>query len=341
MTKNKIGPFSDNPIMIGYDNRLFNFDNNLGHVFPEDKIIDQQKFISLNKKISALKNSKNKFLILNLGDSSTSGWNSDNVFKGCSNPQAALFSYKTYSDFLDDSGNDVINAGVPGYTTYQAKKYLEIILKRLAKNKIYVDYVTTYLGNNDCTFNSLEDKTRIDYKIASSKKILMRVAEKDFVDNYMDIIKITKSYGANLVILSPASNFKWQPGLRSEKYPKEFLTQINNVNHPEIKELFLQSKKDYQLRNYKQSLENDLLLPRIKQKYKFLLSNIASQNNIIFVDTQTFIKAKTDFIDYCHPNEKSNEKITTKLSSILKVKNKAYSKENVEQFLPADTYTLY
>lgn len=338
----KISPFPDNPIMIGYDNRLFSFDDALGYKFAKNQIIGESGFIGLNDKISELKKRKGRFLILNFGDSATSGWNSDKVYKGCPNPLAALFSYKTYSDLLKEKyGVDTINAGVPGYTTYQAKKYLGAILKKLSQNQIYVDYVTTYLGNNDCTFNGLEDKVRIDYKIDSESEIITRVSKDDYIENYNEIAKTVASYGANLIILLPASNYKWEPGLRSSYYPNERNEQLHKLTNQKVRALFEESNKAYQLGDYELALEKDLLLPRIKLDYKTSLKLFASEKGIIQIDSQNFVKSERDFVDYCHPNEQLNGRIAEAINSFLKSKNIGCPPNIFQENLPLDTYTLY
>ena len=336
----KIGPFSNNPIMIGYDNRLFDFDSELGYVFPNDKIDGSKGFVDFASKIAELKKRDRKYLVLNLGDSATSGWNSDKVYKGCPDPTAALFSYKTYSDILAEKFNvEIVNLGVPGYTTYQAKKQLAKILKILAQEKIYADYITIYLGNNDSTYNGLEDKARIDYKTVSYGEVLARVSEKDFRKNYDEILSIIAEYGATPVVLVPASNFKWQPGLRSKKYPEELERQRHEIGDGKIKRLFGEAETAYQSSDYETALEKDLLLPRIKKSYKSALSSLPK--NILSIDTQNLVQTENDFVDYCHPGESVNERIAEAISRMLTKKNTTYAGKIVEQDLPADTYTLY
>ncbi len=336
----KIGPFSDNPVMIGYDNRLFDFDSELGYVFPNGQIVGKKSFVDFTNKIGELKKRGGEFLVLNLGDSATSGWHSDKVYKGCPDPTAALFSYKTYSDILEEKFDvDVINAGVPGYTTYQAKKQLTKILKLLAQESIYVDYITIYLGNNDCTYNGLEDTRRIDFKVGVRGKVLARVAEKDFRQNYDEILRVVGDYGATPIILIPGSHFKWQPGLRSKQYPDELEQQRQEIGDSTIKQLFNEAEVAYESGDYELALEKDLLLPRIKKFYKSALLSLSQ--NILSIDTQSLVQGENDFIDYCHPGERMSEKIAGAISRLLIKKNTAYAEKLVEQDLPADTYTLY
>lgn len=326
--------------MVGYDNRLFDFDPELGYIFPNSQIVGKTGFVNFADKIVELKKRGGKYLVLNLGDSATSGWNSDKVYKGCPDPTAALFSYKTYSDILAEKfGADVINAGVPGYTTYQAKKQLAKILKNLAQENIFVDYITIYLGNNDCTYNGLEDKARIDYKAASGEEILARISEKDFRQNYDEILNIIAEYGAIPIVLIPASNYKWRPGLRSKKYPDELEQQRQEIGDEKIKRLFGEAETAYQSGDYELALEKDVLLPRIKKSYKSVLSSLPQ--NILSVDTQNLVQDENDFVDYCHPGESMNERIAEAISRMLTKKNTAHAGKIIDQDLPADTYTLY
>lgn len=326
--------------MVGYDNRLFDFDPELGYIFPNDQIVGETGFVNFADKIVELKKRGGKYLVLNLGDSATSGWNSDKVYKGCPDPTTALFSYKTYSDILAAKlGVDVINAGVPGYTTYQAKKQLAKILKNLAQENVFVDYITIYLGNNDCTYNGLEDKARIDYKAASGEEILARVSEKDFRQNYAEILNIIAEYGATPIVLIPASNYKWRPGLRSKKYPDELERQRQEIGDEKIKRLFGEAETAYQSGDYELALEKDVLLPRIKKSYKSVLTSFPQ--NILSVDTQNLVQDENDFVDYCHPGESMNERIAEAISRMLTKKNTAHAGKIIEQDLPADTYTLY
>ena len=92
--------FSHNPIMIGYDARVFKGHNELGFSFPKSRLVGQAGFLELREVIRQIKINSGYPVILNIGDSSTSGWNSERVYKDCSNPHAAFFTHKTYSDLL-------------------------------------------------------------------------------------------------------------------------------------------------------------------------------------------------------------------------------------------------
>lgn len=324
--------------MLGYDTRLFAFDPELGYVFPKTHLVSRLGFTPLATTIHTLTRRIGPFLILNLGDSSTSGWNSDKVYSGCHDPTAALFTYPTYSDFLALKYKvDVINAGVPGYTTYQAHKYLSRLLKLLAQNKIYVDYVTIYLGNNDCTYNGPEDKARLDYKAPSTAEVFTRVTENDFRSHYDQLLTTSQEYGSTPIVLVPASNFEWPPGLRSKRYPAELRQRRHMIQHHRINDLLATAERAYHAHDYDTALENDFLLPRIKTPYKSILYSVSA----LAIDTQPFARDPTDFIDYCHPGARINERIADAIYHVLTTSNTAYMRTLTDAPVPSDTYSLY
>lgn len=340
-------PFSRNPFMMGYDSNIFEADDDLGFVFPDHKLITSNNFSTLQNIISLFKPSD--VIILNLGDSSTSGRNSNKICKGAKDPTAVFFTYKTYSQLMEEQGEQkVINAGVPGYSSLQGKKYLEMLLKKLSKNNILVDYVTIYFGNNDSTFNEIEDKVRIDYKKSFLNKTGFRVEIGDFKKNIYNIIEITKEYGALPIIISPLINYNWEPCIRSPKYKQEFEEAILKIKDKGIKTKITQAINCYKRGNLKKAKELDLVLPRIKDKYRKALFEVASKNDVLLIDVQEkipFTNTKKYFADYCHPIEKSNQMIVDKILQFIKTNNGKINKKeyaNVREFdIPDKTYTLY
>ncbi|MBI5389779.1 SGNH/GDSL hydrolase family protein, partial [Candidatus Woesearchaeota archaeon] len=194
VNKNEGDVFSDNPLMIGYNNRIFEGDETLGFRFPDGKLITSQSFAPLEEIIRGVRTGYPTFL--NIGDSSTSGWNSNRTFKGNQDQNAPFFSYKTYSKLLEEQlFANVFNAGVPGYTSHQGKKSLHLLLKKIAKSGIKVDYVTIYLGNNDCTYNQCEDRVRLDAEIPSESSRGERVTVEDYKRNIREMIETCRAYG--------------------------------------------------------------------------------------------------------------------------------------------------
>src|SRR3989344_4395017 len=174
--------FSDNPFMIGYDNRIFERDEELGFRFPGGNLVGDRDFISLDSVRQEVKCRTGYPVILNIGDSSTSGWDANKLSKGSQEASAPFFTYSTYSDILRANPlfQNTINAGVPGYTSLQGRKYLERLLRQFAKTGLKVDTVTLYFGNNDGTYNKVEDKVRLDGKMESNDSRGERVSLEDF-----------------------------------------------------------------------------------------------------------------------------------------------------------------
>jgi lysophospholipase L1-like esterase len=332
--------FSDNPFMIGYDTRIFEGDEELGFKFPEGKVITSKGFRKFNELITELKFEDT--ILVNIGDSSTSGWDSDSVSKEEKDKNAPFFKYKTYSDMLEEKFK-VINAGVPGYTSLQAKIYLSKILKYVSKTNLRVDFVTIYLGNNDSTFNVQEDKVRLQAKIPSDNNSQgYRVTLEDFKKNIQEIINLCKEYGAKPIIILPLQNLNWEPGIRSKKYKQEFEEALRKMPDNIVKTSLLKAKEYYKNNKLEEARESDFVIPRIKKDYVEGLKEIAEINSISLIDIQNQITSNEFFIDYCHPSEKSNDIISKEIIRNLEIKTKKELKKYDESInLPDDTYTLF
>lgn len=320
-TETERGGFSHNPLMIGYDNRIFEADEELGFCFPGRKLIGTQQFYSLEEIIESVRRNNYRKNILNIGDSSTSGWDSNKVFKRNQDPLAPFFNYKTYSDLLAETTCfwNVINAGVPGYTSYQGKKYLSQLLRKLSKEGIRVDYVTIYFGNNDCTYNQIEDKVSLDGKVCSSENRGERVAVGDYERNLGDMIEIVKDYGAKPILIVPLAHYDWEPGIRSDKYRQESLEALAQLNGSYLQKELEEARELYSAGRYKEACEKDRLIPRLKQRYRKIIFRVAKKTGTEIIDIQDQILLTDNaeyFADYCHPLEKVNKMILEKIEKI-------------------------
>lgn len=338
--------FSDNPFMMGYDSHIYQADPELGFIFPQEQVVGPKKFVSLDSILHSVK--KDDLVILNLGDSSTSGWNSNRVYKGVKNPYAALFTYKTYSQILEEKYKvKAINAGVPGYSSLQGSKYLKRLLKKMARHGIFIDAVTIYFGNNDSTYNQYEDKVRLDYKQPSVENTL-RVSPADFKKNIGDMIETARSYGACPIIIIPLINYNRQPGIRSIRYKKEFREALQKLKDSQIKKDLLQAIAFYSQGKLEKSAELDFVLPRIKKPYIIEFKKIARERHLPLIDIRkniTRTSASKYFVDYCHPREKVNEILADKIYGVVKKYPKrkiSLARQNDDNFtLPEETYTLH
>ncbi len=311
-------PFSENPVMIGYDNRIFEGDETLGFKFPDGRLITSKGFVSLDELIS--KTIKCYPVFLNIGDSSTSGWDSNRIFKGSEDLNAAFFSYKTYSDLLQEQlGSNVINAGVPGYTSYQGRRYLEILLKKLFKSRVRVDYVTIYFGNNDCTYNQYEDKVKLDAKMPSASSRGERVNVEDFRQNLRYMIELCREYGARPILIIPPAHYDWEPGIRADKYREESLKILQNLGNGQLAQELEKARSLYEQCKFKQSCDTDRVLPRLKSAYRKALLQVARTTKTDMINVQSQIPLTDNaeyFADYCHPLERTNQMIVDRIKEI-------------------------
>ncbi len=259
--------FSENPFMIGYDNRIFEGDELLGFKFPNRRVIYADRFISLDEALGEVRTGYPTFI--NIGDSSTSGWDSNKTFKGNENPNSPFFNYKTYSDLLREQlFANVINSGVPGYTSYQGRRYLETLLREISGKQMRVDYVTIFFGNNDCTYNQFEDKVRIDHKKPSEQNDGERVTTEDFRKNLISMIEITREYGTKPILIVPPVHYDWEPCIRADEYKEESLEVIKKLEGTELGKEVQEARRLYEQRRYKKSCEKDRVLPRLKEAYR-------------------------------------------------------------------------
>ena len=172
-----------NPVMAAQSlESIFILDSHLGFTTPVgQEFYGEKNHLSLDDAISQIREGRKK-VILNMGDSSTSGWDSNVVTfnRVREQEQKALlspfFRYKTYSDYLRDIlGNEffVINAGVPAHTSLQGHRRLCLLLKRFKKEKIDIDLVTAYYGNNDSVWDhNRQDRDWVGRAKSSKKKFV-------------------------------------------------------------------------------------------------------------------------------------------------------------------------
>ncbi len=184
--------FSHNPVMRAQTELLFTPDKRFGHAVRgrNNDFIGEHDFITFDEMVAQIKHTKKK-VVLNIGDSSTSGWDGDVITRNREifnklkesvgnydklsvkkqlNLVATLddkieqpfFRYKTYSDYIRNRIGDefiIINAGVPAHTSTEGKLRFYYVTKQFIKKGINIDYVTIYYGNNDCAWSgNHEDK---------------------------------------------------------------------------------------------------------------------------------------------------------------------------------------
>jgi lysophospholipase L1-like esterase len=359
--------WSHNPFMMGYDNDIYDKDENLGFVFPKRKLVTSSKFVPLEKILKEIQLGDK--IVINMGDSSTSGWDSNKVYKGGKDPEAPFFTYKTYSQLMEEQSDlVVVNAGIPGYSSLQGRKYLEQLLKRFSSEGIEVDNVTLYFGNNDATYNNHEDKVRLDRKKSTPEGDRSRVSVDDYTRNVRDLVETARDYGSEPILIMPVVHYDWEPGIRSDQFRGEFEEALNKLTDERVRQNLETAIEEFNLGNYERALELDKVLPRIKHRYQQALREVAQEMEVSLIDIQAEIPLENNpeyFVDYCHPLEPVNQMITDKffeITGIEKGQRKARDKpplrfrileglvnflghfvkpQNIEHQPPDDVYTLH
>lgn len=352
----------------------------LGHTMPPGKdFIGEKEYIDLEELIDNIKSKKKqKQIILNIGDSSTSGWDSNIVTQNRKRIEQGLpllpafFQYKTYSDYLREIvGHEflVINAGVPAHTSLQGSRRLKLLLKRFKKEKISIKYVTAYYGNND----SVWDHNRQDNEWVGQKKtkkasrnknesIITRVSVSDYKKNMNEIISTCRNFNTNVLIIKPLTPLYWKPGTRvlNENLPRNNYPGSAKI-YPLLDEALILWEKalkhDYselKLTILQLVQEKDYIVPRIKKDHLTILNKLVQEKNISYIDIE--LDRSVDdiryFIDYCHPIANANKLIANNIYEVISGRNTNKIKEinihkktfiQVKQKIeiPVAHYTLY
>lgn len=318
--------FKYNPIIAAQAKNNYIFEPNfwMGHTLiganpREDKyglkgeFIGAKGYASFEKVAEEVKHTSG--VIINFGDSSTSGWDSNRA--GSSNP---LFQYKTYSDVLRDVFKDkftVVNAGIPGHSSLQGLRRVEKIIKRLDSMNVNVSYATIYFGNNDSVCNgNIQEKYALPSKkhglleptyndsiagaAAIVKKlyrtavrqdtqthIVPRVFVGDYKRNLRAMIRFLKSRRIVPILLEPVTPLYWIPGRRIAQAEAAIEAMYVSSNSLVTKQLWFARGmyqasieyahiKEHQLKGLETALEMDRVCPRIPRAYREALYSVST-----------------------------------------------------------------
>lgn len=356
MGKSKDGLDFKNPVIAAQVlESPFVADSYLGHTMPQGKdFIGEKNYLSMDEALDEIRRTKKK-VILNIGDSSTSGWDSNIVTQNRDRLQRGLsllpafFCYKTYSDYLRDRiGNEyfIINAGVPAHTSLQGARRLPILLNYFKKFNVKIECVTAYYGNNDSVWDhNREDKEWVGVKNNYLKILLKRlrknkepfvtrVSADDYVKNMRAIQRDCCEHNVKIIFIEPLTPLYWKPGTR---VLNETLERRNYPGSEQIYklldeglELWSSALKENGYSPLKRIVledvrEKDYIVPRIKKLHlkKFLdfLEETSSISIHISLD-----RSEDDiryFIDYCHPIGEANELIAISIEELIKGKQPA------------------
>lgn len=313
----------ENPFLIGNDNAIFSQHPDFGFVVHNGDFVGREGFVEREGTIKALRRyNPNQRFILNMGDSSTSGWHSDYVSrKGENTPTSPFFHYKTYSDLMRETFPFAVNAGVSKFSSFQGVKYLAFLLREFARAGLYPSYVTLYFGNNDGVYSQIEDKAAIDFMQPTKEKTFQRVLPQDFENNFSDMIRLTRAYGATPVVIIPIRRYDWPPGLRSSKHAGEYEAGLEQLRPEELRAELTEARRLYLAGDLNKAYEKDLFLPRLKRAHYESLRRVVRKNRAKVIDVQRaipFRNAQDFFCDYCHPLEPANRLIVKEFLDILR-----------------------
>ena len=340
------GPFAHNPIIREQSNDvdLFERDEELGHRLSDGRLIGvYEKRLITAEEISQDPRRKGRLFVLNLGDSSTSGWNSDVVVENARRQEEGLplhspfQTYETYSDVLARSDRlYVVNAGVPGFTSLQGRKYLERLLREFQELGVGVHVVTIYFGNNDSAWNGnigdgylLPSETfhlqllRVLDQASNSWRVIPRVGDAEYARHLVAMIEQCREHGIDPLLIEPIIPSYWVPGLRANGLEERIEEKNEGLRGTEAlaqlkiaRGLFEDGRRlveygdlEGAAEKFSAARERDFVVPRIKESHIETLHNVAKQDGVPLVSVGDAIPVddREYFLDYCHPVEPANE----------------------------------
>jgi len=291
-------PFEKNPFMTGYGEDFFSRDPGLGHRLPFGCLIGRSGYVSL--KAMARRAKAADSVVLCLGDSSTSGWNGEALASNGRVLGNPFFSYKTYPDLLEERYECVVlNAGVPGYSSFQGLNYGARLLASLKQYGVHVSVVSVYFGNNDATYGT-EDRVRFK-NVIGTQGLRQRVAVDDFARNLRELWAQCRAFGAVPISVVPLINRSWPPGVRTRRFPDESAYAIERIPDQDVRADLIEAVLAYRGGDLRRAAELDIVLPRIKGSYIRKLRELSIADNVPLVDIE---EGDVDdglwFLDYCH-----------------------------------------
>ncbi len=335
-------PYSYNPIIRKQSEQapFFVVDPDLGHRLRDGFVgVYQKGFVPWQQLVSeaATAQKAGRAVVLNVGDSSTSGWNS-NVIKSNREraarglpPLSPFQTYPTYSDQLKtDPKLYSINAGVPGYGATQGALFLQRILSDFHAAGVRPDIVTLYFGNNDSAWNgNVEDKyqfagflslqlngfqvRRFINQMLNGSRIIPRTLPFDYGSRMKEMVDGARRAGAAVVLIEPAIPYAWPPALRADGLEEEVHLQRSALRGTRVGQSLddamvffdrgMQALKRGQLSEARglldQARESDYILPRIKHAHQHVLTDdVMRALGVPLVSVSTELSQRVDDRDF-------------------------------------------
>jgi len=304
--------------------------------------------------------SSGKKVVLSIGESSTSGWdttitpiNRERKAKDLL-PISAFFRYKNFTDLLRDKiGDDyeVLNAGIPGHSVLSGVRRLNQLQSRFKRDGISVNFVVIHFGNNDCLWEgNLQDRVhlmkhirspiffehirRYFHPIRSDRIVLRTNSAADFGKYNKQLIRLARKIGAPPIIVQPEIPIYWKPGSRYVDYDFDqiallaggafALAELDKARKLWESAIELPYSPN-KIKQLKAAVEHDFIIPRIKHDYVAELQRVARDTKTPLI--QTPIPRNEDekiyFLDYCHPRKIINTRIADQISTHISALEKS------------------
>ena len=320
---------------------------------PGQDFLDEDGFSSYADTVAAVRAS-GKPVILSVGESSTTGWdttvtpeNRRRKEQGLA-PISAFFRYKNYTDRVRDKLGDrfaVINAGIPGHTVLSGVRRFRYLARSLREDGLHVAYVMFHFGNNDCLWeNNLRDRYHLHIHPKSpawlerlrrrihpikSSGLTIRTTADDFGRYYRQMISDARVINAPAFIVQPEIPLYWKPGsryvdldfdqLRQQPGGSDALAELDTARalwESVIDAPFSEEK----IATLRQAAEHDFIVPRIKNAHLQQLQQAAADTDTPLIQTPVprHEDEKKYFVDFCHPRDIINEQIAETVAGLVR-----------------------
>jgi hypothetical protein len=315
---------------------------------PGQDFLEEDGFSAYTETVERVRSSGKK-VILSIGESSTSGWdttitpvNRERKSKGLL-PISAFFRYRNFTDILRDllsNDYEVLNAGVPGHSVLSGVRRLKMLRSLFERDGVKVDYTVVHYGNNDCLWEgNFHDSHHLSirpnsparferfrrlFRPVRKDKLVLRTTAREFGSYYRRLIGMAKNFGARAIIVQPEVPIYWKPGSRYVDYDFDYMATLPGAKFAlteldKAKELWASvidaPYSPEKIATLTEAVEHDFLIPRIKRSWLAELQAAARDTETPLVQTPVprDEDEKVYFVDYCHPREIINTRIAEQI----------------------------
>lgn len=322
-------------------------------LLPGQDFLEENGFSTYKDTVKRIKDS-GKAVVLSLGESSTSGWdttvtplNRERKAQGLA-PVSAFFRYRNYTDLLRECVGEqyeVVNAGIPGHTVLTGLRRLQLLRDAFDRDSLKIRHVVIHYGNNDCLWEGnfrdrwhLQPFRRIPWFIERRRRqlflpklneIVLRTSLVDFTRYLKRLVKTTNDMGAQAILIRPEIPLYWRPGRRfvdldfgqlaRQPGGQKALASMDEARRLWESAINLPYSR-HKIELLQAAAELDFIIPRIKHHYVAALEQVAAATDTPLVKTPVPRDADEQeyFVDYCHPRTIINNQIATQTAALIR-----------------------